>query len=105
LGDYLVISVVFGDACPALVLFRDYVVKDWWTISAHALLVSLSLHLYTLHVDNVLVTVDYLAVLDNAVWYRDFASLNQTEFRHCALVGVGEQTIWSSSDYQQMLLQ
>ena len=29
LGYYLVIRVVFGDACPALVLFRDYVVKDW----------------------------------------------------------------------------
>ena len=93
LGDYLVIRIVFSDACPALVLFRDYVVKDWRTISAHALLVSLSLHLYTLHVDNVLITVDYLTVLDDAVWYRDFASLNQTEFRHCALVGVGEQTI------------
>jgi len=76
LGNYLVIRVVFGDACPALVLFGDYIVKDWWTISAHALLVSLSLHLYTLHVDYILTTVDYLAVLDNAGWYRDFASLN-----------------------------
>lgn len=29
LGYYLVIRVVFSDACAALVLFRDYVVKDW----------------------------------------------------------------------------